>query len=87
MIAVETFISVDVKVRRDDKPTLDFGSYRFRVLPRVGEIIHVHYGETPYSLKIQEIEHQAYTDDSKPTFRDTVIVFKCRIVEDNAPNY
>lgn len=82
MIAVETYIRADIKVRREGKPPLDFGAYRFRVLPRVGELVHVHLGETPHCLRVEEVEHYAYTEDNTPTLFDTVIAFKCRAVDD-----
>ena len=81
MIPVEVFIRADIKVRRPDKPWLDFGAYRFRVLPRVGDLVHVHLGETPHCLKVCEVEHYAYTEENTPTAWDTVIKLICEAVD------
>jgi hypothetical protein len=81
MIPIESFIRADVKVRREGRPALDFGAYRFRILPRVGELIHVHMGETPHCLRVDAVEHFAYTEDNTPTPWDTVIKLTCEAVD------
>jgi hypothetical protein len=81
VIPIETFIRAEIKVRREGKRSLDFGAYRFRVLPRVGELIHLHMGETPHCLKVEAIEHFAYTEDSTPTPWDTVIKLTCETAD------
>ena len=81
MIPIESFIRAEVKVSRPDRQPLDFGAYRFQVLPRVGEVIHVHMGETPHCLKVEMVEHFAYTEDATPTPWDTVIKLTCETTD------
>jgi len=77
MIPIESFIRADVQVRSGNSPPLNFGAYRFSVLPRIGELIDLYFGEQNHQLKVMAIRHFAYTEDSTPTPWDTVIVLFC----------
>ncbi len=61
-ILLETHVQLE---KPDDYP-MSLGKYRFAVLPRVGETIHVKEGDEEHDLTVIAVDHYGYGEGESP---------------------